>query len=57
MDNDIIEKYRQSGKIAAKAREYGSQLIKPGVRFLDVAEKVESHILNHGAGIAFPVNI
>jgi len=57
MDNDIFEKYRQSGKIAEEAREYGAGLIKPGVRFLEIAEKVESRILNRGAGIAFPVTI
>jgi methionyl aminopeptidase len=56
MDNDIYEKYRRAGKIAAEARDYGADLIKPGVRFLDVANKVESLILKRGAGIAFPVN-
>jgi methionyl aminopeptidase len=57
MEYDIFEKYRQSGKIAAEVRKYGVQLIKPGVRFLDVAEKIESQIVKKGAGIAFPVNI
>ncbi len=57
MDNDIYEKYRCAGKIAAEARDYGADMIKLGVCFLDVANKVESQILERGAGIAFPVNI
>ena len=57
MDEDTYEKYRRAGKIAAEARKYGANLIKPDVRFLDVANKVESKILTRGAGIAFPVNI
>jgi len=57
MDNTIYEKYRQAGKIAATARDYGVRLIKPGVSFLDVANKVESKIVEKGAELAFPVNI
>ncbi len=57
MDEDIYEKYRRAGKIAAEARKLGTRLIKPDVRFLDVVNKVESKILTSGAGIAFPVNI
>jgi len=57
MDESIYEKYRRAGKIAAEARKLGADLIKPDVRFLDVANKVESKILKSGAGIAFPVNI
>ena len=57
MDDDIYEKYRLAGEIAAEARDYGANLIKPGVRFLDVANNVESKIRERGAGISFPVNI
>ena len=49
--------YKLAGKIAAEARDYGLDLIKPGVSFLDVVNKVESKIINSGAGLAFPVNI
>ena len=56
--NDIIyENYKTAGKIAAEARDYGCNLIKPGVSLLDVANKVESKIIERGAGLAFPVNI
>ncbi len=57
MDEEIYEKYRRAGKIAAEARKYGANLIKPDVRFIDVVNKVESKILTRGAGIAFPINI
>jgi methionyl aminopeptidase len=57
MDESIYEKYKQAGKIAADARHYGVSLLKPGVRLLDVATKVEQRITENGAGLAFPVNI
>jgi methionyl aminopeptidase len=57
MDEEIFEKYRLAGKIAAEARNYGAGLLKSGVSFLEVAEKIESKITDAGAKIAFPVNI
>jgi len=57
MDDTTYENYKNAGEIAAGARNYGAKLIKTGVSFLDVANKVESKILNSGAGIAFPTNI
>ncbi len=57
MDDEVYEKYLLAGKIAAEARDYGKDLIRPGVSFLKVAESVESKILGKNAGIAFPVNL
>jgi methionyl aminopeptidase len=57
IDNETLKKYRLAGKIAAEARDYGSSLIKSGVKLLDVAEKVEKKIKEKRADIAFPVNI
>lgn len=57
MDDSIYKKYKLAGKIAANARKYGAGLIKPGISFLEVADKVESKILKDGAGLSFPVNI
>lgn len=57
MDEEIFEKYRLAGKIAAEARNYGAGLINSGVSFLEVAEKIESKITDAGAKLAFPVNI
>ena len=57
MDEAIYEKYKLAGNIAADARDYGKELIKPGVSVLEVANKVESKIISNNAGLAFPVNI
>lgn len=52
----MYEKFKLAGKIAGDALKYGLGLIKEGVSYLEVAEKVESYILKN-AKIAFPVNI
>lgn len=57
MDESVYDKYRRAGEITADARDYGAKLIKDGVSYLDVVTKVESKILDAGAGLAFPVNI
>jgi methionyl aminopeptidase len=57
MDDDVYEKYKLAGKVAVDARDYGVGLIKSGVGFLEVANKIESKILVEGASLAFPVNI
>lgn len=57
MDDAVYENYKRAGKIAAEALYYGVTLLKPGVRFLDVATAIETRIKDNHAGIAFPVNI
>jgi methionyl aminopeptidase len=57
MDDVVYQNYIRAGKIAADARDYGVSLLKPGVRLLDVATKIEKRITKNGAGLAFPVNI
>ena len=57
MDDEVYENYLLAGRIAAEARDYGKNLIRSGVSFLEVAESVESKILEKNAGIAFPVNL
>jgi len=57
MEDEVYEKYKLAGSIAANAREFGKELIKSGLSYLDIVNKIESKILNDGAGLAFPVNI
>jgi len=57
MNNEIYEKYKLAGKIASEVRNYGVSLLKPGANFLDIANEIESKIIDKGAGLAFPVNI
>ena len=57
MNSEVYDKYKLAGKISAEARNFGTNLLKPGASFLDIANKIESKILEKGAGLAFPVNI
>jgi methionyl aminopeptidase len=57
MNDEVYENYILAGKIAAKARKYGAELIKPGASLLEVANSIESKIVEDGAGLAFPVNL
>jgi methionyl aminopeptidase len=44
-------------EIAAKVREYGRGLIKPGKRLLEVTEAIENRIIELGGECAFPPQI
>jgi len=51
------QKIIQAGKIASQVREYIWPQIKKGVSLLELAEKIESKIIELGAKPAFPVNL
>lgn len=51
---DGLEK---AGKIAAEALEYGRKIAKPGVKLIEIADKVEEKIITLGGRPAFPVNL
>ena len=53
----MLQYYREAGRIAGAAREYGASLIEPGVKALEVVTKVEDHIRKHGGEIAFPATL
>ncbi|MFA6461651.1 MAG: type II methionyl aminopeptidase [Candidatus Woesearchaeota archaeon] len=57
MDQEIIDKYLKAGKIAAECLQYGSSLIKEGVKVREVLEKVEEKIVSLGGKPAFPAQI
>ncbi|MFH1589040.1 MAG: type II methionyl aminopeptidase [archaeon] len=54
MDKEVIQKYKESGRIAATALQYGAKMIKPGVKLLDVCDAVEKKIQELGGDMAFP---
>lgn len=54
---DEIEKWMKAGKICAQVKEYAMPLIKRDAKLLEVAEKIESKILELGGKPSFPVNI
>lgn len=57
MDKQEIQNYRKAGEIAKKAVEYAKTIIKPGVKLVEIAEKLEEKIIELGGEIAFPVNL
>ncbi|MBW2997164.1 type II methionyl aminopeptidase [Candidatus Woesearchaeota archaeon] len=57
MEEETLNKYLEAGKIAGQALEFGKGLVKPGVKILDIAEKIEAKIVELGGQPAFPVNI
>ncbi len=45
------------GKVSSEALQYSRTVVKPGVKLLDAAEKIEGFIKGRGFGLAFPVNL
>jgi len=50
------EKYREAGRIAREALKLGAGMVKEGVSYKEIAERIENFI-SSGAKPAFPVNI
>lgn len=57
MDKHAYESYVKAGKILAQVREYAKTLIKDGVKYLDVVEKLDKKIIELGGTHACPVTI
>lgn len=51
------EDFRKSGKIASQAREYAKSIVKEGILFGELADKVEAKIISLGAKPAFPMDV
>jgi len=56
MNEEIYEQYRKAGRVLGKALSAGAKMVKEGVKYIDVAEKIEG-IISAEAGLSFPVNI
>src|SRR2546426_1840210 len=54
MDDEIREKLRRAGRVAAEARRLGASLCKEGAPLLEIAESVEALMRSRGAPPAFP---
>jgi methionyl aminopeptidase len=54
---ESLEFYVKAGKIAEKARSFARSLAKPGVKLLEISQKIESFITENGGKPAFPVNL
>ncbi len=57
MKDEIFDKYRQAGIIAAKILRDGVKEIGIGVPYLDIVESIESRVIDEGAALAFPLNL
>lgn len=57
MKPEELEKYKKAGEIARKVKDYAKTIIKPGMKLLDIAEKIENKIEELGGKPAFPVNL
>jgi len=57
MKDEIFDKYRQAGLIAAKILRDGAKEIRIGAPYLDIVESIESRVINEGAALAFPLNL
>lgn len=57
MNEDIIKEYIKTGKIAANISKYVREIVKPNVPVLEIAEKIESKIIELNAKPAFPVDV
>src|SRR5674476_671707 len=57
MKDEIFEKYRNAGDIAAKILRRGAKEIREGVSYLEVVESVEVQVGEEGAALAFPLNL
>lgn len=52
-----MDDWKKAGKIAAEALAFGKSLAKPGIKLLELAEKIEGKIIALGGKPAFPVNL
>jgi len=51
------QKALKAGEIAKQVREFAKSIVKPNVKLLEIAEKIENKIINLGGMPAFPVNL
>jgi len=57
LPEDVFQKYRRAGKIAAEVREKARKTVHEGMPIIDLCEKVEALIRERGGQPAFPCNV
>jgi len=57
ISDEALERYRKAGRIVAHLRKTVPELVREGVRVVDICEKVESTIIEMGGRPAFPCNV
>src|SRR3989338_1965802 len=54
---EVLDKYKKAGRIAADCLQYGAKQIKVGNSIKEILDDVEKKILSLGAKHAFPAQI
>lgn len=57
MKDEIFDKYRDAGEIAAKILQRSARGIRVGGSYLDLVESIEMQVKDEGAALAFPLNL
>jgi len=55
--NSAIDKIKKAGEIHKKVVAYAREIVKPKMKLLEIAEKIDEKILELGGRPAFPVNL
>jgi methionyl aminopeptidase len=57
MKKEDIETLKEVGKISSEAMVYAANMVKPGVKLIDVAVAAEKFLIDKGFTPAFPLNL
>ncbi|MCH7850693.1 MAG: type II methionyl aminopeptidase [Nanoarchaeota archaeon] len=57
MDGEEIESYKKAGEIAIQVKAYAREIIKPGMKLIDIARLIDDKIIELGGELGFPVNL
>jgi len=57
LTEEDVRSYMRAGWVASRVKERAAKEVKPGVRVVDIANSLESYIVELGGMPAFPVNI
>lgn len=57
LDDEAVKKLIRAGEIARRVREEAARRVKPGMKYLELADYVERRIRELGGEPAFPTNI
>jgi len=57
MKDEVLDAYRDAGKIASRVLGRSLPLVKAGASYVRVVEEVEGLVRAEGAGLAFPLNL
>ncbi|MHA1266137.1 MAG: type II methionyl aminopeptidase [Candidatus Helarchaeota archaeon] len=58
IDKELLEKYREAGRVLSVALEKGKEKVQPGVKLLDITRYIEEELIKKkGYSPAFPLNI